>query len=159
MVTKNRLNERQETFCLNIVKGMTNGQAYKNAGFNIEKLDHASAAATRLLKNAHIRQRITELKQPVYDSIDCSLRERATIYSDMARLDIDWDKAGTDARLKAKTEALHRLNQMEHVYSDAPAQDNRTFNIILMEGNKRAENELRKLIGAVESVEVAHTEV
>lgn len=61
-------NIKHEKFVQNLVKGLTNGEAYLKAGYDAKNADVASAAATRLLKDVRITARLAELTQRVADS-------------------------------------------------------------------------------------------
>ena len=142
-----KLNQRQENYCLNIVQGMTQHEAYTKAGYKPGSNGNARANASELTAMPNIRQRIEELREPVVEAVVTSLKERLEIYSEMASLPVDYDKLSGDSKLKAKLESLHRLNQMERVYSDAPTQDQRTYNLILMSDSKEAETAIKRIMG------------
>jgi len=55
-------NARWEKFCQNLMVGMSNGEAYQGAGYNIKNIDGASVNANVLLKNTKIANRIAHLK-------------------------------------------------------------------------------------------------
>lgn len=60
-------NIKHEKFVQNLVKGLTNGEAYIKAGYDAKNNDVASAAATRLLKDVRISARLAELTEIVAD--------------------------------------------------------------------------------------------
>ena len=125
------LNNRQEAFALNLVKGMTQYEAYTNAGYSNGNKKTTAENACRLAKNDKIVARIQELRQPICDEAVTSLRERRQIYSKWSRLKINDKRLSEESKAKYKFEALNRENQMEHVYSDAPVQDRRSYTIVL----------------------------
>ena len=56
-----KLYEQQEKFCRNIVEGMSQAEAYRQAGYS-DNGNNAYACSSRLLKNAKIADRIRELR-------------------------------------------------------------------------------------------------
>jgi phage terminase small subunit len=60
-----KLNEQQERFCRAIVEGMNQTDAYKAAGYKCKDDAVAQAAASRLLSNVIIADRIVKLRQPI----------------------------------------------------------------------------------------------
>lgn len=60
-----KLNEQQERFCRAIVEGMNQTDAYKHAGYKCKDDAVAQAAASRLLSNVIIADRIVKLRQPI----------------------------------------------------------------------------------------------
>jgi len=59
------LNEQQERFCRAIVEGMNQTDAYKAAGYKCKDDAVAQAAASRLLSNVIIADRIVKLREPI----------------------------------------------------------------------------------------------
>jgi hypothetical protein len=59
MVTPVLNNQRRELFCQSLVQGLTQTQAYINAGFSAKS---AESAASRLAKNVKVKSRIVELQ-------------------------------------------------------------------------------------------------
>jgi phage terminase small subunit len=60
-----KLNEQQERFCRAIVEGMNQTDAYKAAGYKCKDDAVAQAAASRLLSNVIIADRIVKLREPI----------------------------------------------------------------------------------------------
>lgn len=58
------LNPRQQKFVCNLVSGMSQTQAYKEAGYNPRSDDAAKACATKLLTNAHVKSAYDSLIKP-----------------------------------------------------------------------------------------------
>ena len=55
------LSVKQEKFCLEYAKSGNQRQAYLLAGYNIKSDEAADAAASRLLKNVKVKERLAEL--------------------------------------------------------------------------------------------------
>lgn len=62
-------NPKHESFVRNIVKGMPQRDAYRAAGFNVKSDEAAVANASRLLANASVRARLTELQERVTERV------------------------------------------------------------------------------------------
>jgi phage terminase small subunit len=56
-------NQRQEEFARNIAKGMNGTEAYKAAGYSVASDAVAGAAASRLLANVKVQDRVAELQE------------------------------------------------------------------------------------------------
>lgn len=78
-----KLSELQEAFCQNIVKGMSQQDAYIEAGYKCDP-KHARTAASRLSTNVNISERIAELRRPAVESAEIDaewlLRESVDSY-------------------------------------------------------------------------------
>ncbi len=59
-----RLNPRQQNFVINLVKGMNQTEAYKNAGYNPSSDANARVMASKLLTNVNIKSAYDELCKP-----------------------------------------------------------------------------------------------
>jgi len=68
-------NERHERFCQAIAAGMSQTQAYIDAGFRCKSGKGAAQSASRLRRKPHILQRITELRR-IQDTSRVALQER-----------------------------------------------------------------------------------
>lgn len=64
------LTQKQENFCMNVVKGMSYSDAYRQA-YNVEKMKPATItnSAYKLLKNGDITARINELKGKIEEKL------------------------------------------------------------------------------------------
>ena len=58
-----KLSEQQEKFCRNIVEGMNQGDAYREAGYKCANDETAWACSSRLLGNAKVAKRIAALRK------------------------------------------------------------------------------------------------
>ena len=130
-----KLNQREELFAIGLCNpDIPQYKAYMDAGYSAPNTKIAMEKASRKAKQDKIQARVRQLREPVASETVVNLQERTKIYSEMAKLPIEYDKLGSDGKLKAKLESLHRLNQIEHVYSDAPTQDNRRYTLIVSPG-------------------------
>jgi hypothetical protein len=68
-------NERHERFCQAIAAGMSQTQAYIDAGFRCESGKGVAQSASRLRRKPHIGQRIAELRR-IQDMSRVALQER-----------------------------------------------------------------------------------
>lgn len=59
------LSEQQERFCQFIAEGMNQTDAYKAAGYKTANDGVAAANASRLIGNAKIQERLSEIRRPV----------------------------------------------------------------------------------------------
>lgn len=59
------LSEQQERFCRAIVKGLSQREAYLEAGYKPSNENATDAAASRLLSTVKIQARIAELREPI----------------------------------------------------------------------------------------------
>ena len=79
-----KLSEQQEKFCRNIVEGMNQGDAYREAGYKCASDDAAWANASRLISNDKVADRITELRQKAAEATEINaewlLRESVESY-------------------------------------------------------------------------------
>lgn len=55
------LNKKHELFVLGIARGLPQHQAYSEAGYSTKSMEVASAAATRLLKDVRVQERLAEI--------------------------------------------------------------------------------------------------
>ncbi|TPN41384.1 terminase small subunit [Mesorhizobium sp. B1-1-6] len=58
---KDRLNIRQERFCLGLAEGLSQSRAYKEAGYSA-RANAAEASASQLLRNPKVAARVDELR-------------------------------------------------------------------------------------------------
>lgn len=67
-----KLSTQQEKFCLNIIEGMNQGDAYKAAGYKCANDETAWACSSRLLSNAKVSKRIDELRKGAQERTELS---------------------------------------------------------------------------------------
>ncbi len=110
-----KLTQKQEGFCLNIVQGMPQRDAYINAGYSSnQKSSSIDENACVLAARIKIISRIEELRQPQANSTKMLVAEREERLSEIGREDIISAK-GTPLRGPNIT-AIRELNQMDGVY-------------------------------------------
>ncbi len=68
-----RWTQRQEKFCLLIIKGEPQYAAYEQAGYNVKSRAVADANASKLLKTPKIQKRMEELRSGMAKRSDISL--------------------------------------------------------------------------------------
>jgi phage terminase small subunit len=162
---KDALTQKQENFCLNIVSGMTQREAWVKAGYS-SKYDIAliDTHASVLASTDKVKKRIAELRDKAADSTIMSVIERKQRLSEIARgKTVDFiDKHGNinteaennaaiaeitveeslrDTRTKRiklhnPVQAMDLLNKMEHVYEDKTVINDIKI-LIVREGDKR----------------------
>ena len=149
MTTK--LTEKQKNFAINLINGMNQYQAYIQAGYSNGNKKTAIENACRLASNSNIKAMIEELRAPIYEESISTIRERQAIYTDWTRKKVDDKRLSEESKAKYKFEAMHRLNQIDKVYSDAPTNDNRTYNLVLIGNNEelkeQASRAMLKIMG------------
>ena len=116
------LTQRQENFCLNIVSGFSQRDAYIQAGYSTNQNHNTiDKHACDLSANAKVAGRIAELRKPAIDSAKMLVAEREERLSEIARANmIELKHAGTEYT------AIQELNKMDGSY--APARTDHTFN-------------------------------
>ena len=117
--TPQGLTNKQEEFCQNIISGMTQHDAYKNA-YDVKKMSNKAVdeEASKLIKNPKVAQRVDELKklatfiatqkisQELVWTREMSIKALANIYKD------------PNAPHSAKVSAVKEINAM-HGYNEA----------------------------------------
>ena len=69
-----KLSEQQEKFCRNVVEGMNQGDAYRDAGYKCSSDEAAWAHASRLIRNGKVADRIAELRDNATESTEVTLQ-------------------------------------------------------------------------------------
>ena len=83
---KDKLTQKQENFCLNILQGMSQREAYIKAGYSSKQsLVTIDRNACGLLKNNKVLTRLEELRQKTQNDKIASVTERKEILSEIAR--------------------------------------------------------------------------
>lgn len=72
-----KLSPKHRNFVANYLKGMTNADAYKEAGYKPKDVFSASAAANLLLKNIKIQEAVAAGEAKIRDDIDRLLLDNA----------------------------------------------------------------------------------
>lgn len=126
------LTAKQEKFVQNIIKGMSQREAYKNS-YDASKMTDKSIdeKASQLFKEVKIRSRYEELAKKLEDESIMSAKERMKWLSKVISGEIKekvpmivTDKEGNTktieqevpSKLKVKIEALDTLNKMDNSY-------------------------------------------
>lgn len=69
-----KLSEQQEKFCRNVVEGMNQGDAYREAGYKCTTDESTWAAASRLLGNVKVAEKIAELREGASERAEVTLQ-------------------------------------------------------------------------------------
>ena len=79
-----KLSTQQEKFCLNIIEGMNQTDAYKAAGYKCANDNVAAANAAALIRNPKIESKLAEMRENASESAEITLewliRESADLY-------------------------------------------------------------------------------
>lgn len=118
-----KLNQRQELFCQNMLKGKSATEAARLAGYSPKT---AQEQSSRLLSNVMICQRLAALQEAVATGNIANKIEREEKLTEVIRTKLP-DKVSAKERIMATSE----LNKMEGVYGadGAVIIDNRVLNI------------------------------
>lgn len=148
------LTPKQEKYVRNLVKGMSQREAYKNSYDAKKMLDKTiDNKASNLLKKGEIRARYDELMKKLEDKAIMSAKERMIFLSNVIAgkekekyiywKDSEECEREKEADLTTKIKALDTLNKMDNSY-----QQNININGSLNNPyTKLSEEELRKLAG------------
>lgn len=121
------LTPKREKFVQNLVKGMSQREAYKNS-FNAKNMKDATIdkKASELFKKEEIRGRYDELVKRLEDTTIMDAKERMKWLSKVIKGDVKekytyWDNGEQydgekEADLTTKIKALDTLNKMEGIY-------------------------------------------
>lgn len=133
---KDKLNIKQEKFVQNIVSGMSQRQAYKQA-FQVEYDENAiDSNASTLFKQAKIQQRYKELIEELKEASIMTAKQRMIWLSDIVN-DKQLDTSNEEhkpADLNTKMKAIDILNKMSGEYItklEADVNTDMTINIEL----------------------------
>ena len=139
------LTQKQENFCQNILKGMTQYDAFVNA-YNTENMQRSTIdeSACRLAAECKISARVKELRSLVTSKNVATPIQRKEILSEIAHSS---HKEPVTAR--ERTQAIDTLNKMDKLYSEGMIQDNRSVTIIVSseKAKELTENVSRRLLG------------
>ena len=103
------MNSQHRKFCEGIVAGKSNQQAYMDAGYESTGAV-ASAAATRLLKNVKIKERIEAMMDKTESSTIKTVKERKEMLSRIM------DNAEASDKLMDAIRASAELSKMDGAY-------------------------------------------
>lgn len=141
---KEKLNVKQEKFVQNIISGMSQRQAYKDA-FKVDYDENAiDSNASTLFKQAKIQQRYKELIEELKEATIMTAKERMIWLSEVVQgiqkekeavfTDGDVVIKDVEANLNTKIKALDTLNKMSGEYItkvEADVNSDMTINIEL----------------------------
>ena len=82
---KDKLTQKQENFCLNILQGMSQREAYIQSYKPNYAITTIDANASRLASNEKVLKRLTELREKAQNNKIASVIERKEILSEIAR--------------------------------------------------------------------------
>ncbi len=110
------LTQKQETFCLNLFKGMSQREAWIQAGYS-SKYSPAviDVNACRMANTNKIKLRLGELNQKTEDKSVATVLERKQKLTEIIR-----DDYKSPITAKEKVTATTELNKMEKVYTETP---------------------------------------
>ena len=122
------LTQKQETFCLNLFKGMSQREAYLHAGYSSnQSSDTIDRHACVLANSDKVVARREELDKKAEDKSVATVLERKQKLTEIIRDDY---KAPITA--KEKVTATTELNKMERIYE--PSGNIRDINIVFVIG-------------------------
>ena len=115
-------NVRQEKFCRNFCKSGNQTEAYKAAGYKVKSDAAASSAASRLLSNVKVQQRIAELnveivklsEQKEHDAI-AQAEEQQRFFTTILRGEIS-ECNGKPIPINVRLKATELLGKMQGLY-------------------------------------------
>jgi len=83
---RQKLTQKQEQFALNIFQGMTQREAWKQAGYSVNyPIAHIDRDASLLASSPKISQRLAELREEVKSAAIMNVQERMEALSEIAR--------------------------------------------------------------------------
>ena len=124
------LTQKQENFTLNLFKGMTQRDAWINAGYSSKySLTLVDIHACQLANKGKIKVRLAELRQEVTDAAIATVEERQQRLTEFVREDVISPKTGGLVRT-GNIMSIDLLNKMDKIYSDTTINiDNRKIEI------------------------------
>ena len=118
----NKLNQRQELFCINYVSGMTAKSAAIKAGYSSTNTD-------KLLKTTSIIERLAILRAPAIVRANSTREAKLEILENI----YTHEPLPEDITARDRIRAVAEHNRMEKVYSEpVGTTDNRQYNLIVM---------------------------
>ena len=142
---------KQESFVQNIIKGMSQREAYKNS-YDARNMKDTTIdkKASELFQKGEIRGRYNELVKKLEDSTIMSAKERMKWLSDVVNGKVthtSYDSNGNaydnEAYISDKLKAIDILNKMDNTYQ----QNINIKGVLENPYTKLSEEELRKLAG------------
>lgn len=139
-----KLTQKQETFTQNLFKGLTQREAWIQAGYSSNyALSLVDSHACRLANRDKIKARYAELTQKAEDASIAIVKERKQRLTVFVRED-NYSKFGINRQ--GNIQAIAELNKMEKIYAEGNTVnvDNRTVNIYT--NSEKAKELTEKLI-------------
>lgn len=139
---KNKLTPKQERFALNLFKGLSQRQAYIQAGYSKNGNDNTTDILAHELANSpKISQRLKEWTELAAREAKMPLNRRFKRLAQVADMLIEKPVSAREVVM-----AIAETNRMDHIYDEKPQfQDNRVYNILVQGDEQRDRfNELLK---------------
>ena len=147
------LSMKQEKFCLEYAKSGNQRQAYLLAGYNIKSDEAADAAASRLLKNVKVKERLAELyeeaknasiadivemQQTLTKIIRKQLTEEVIVVESVGDYMSEARKMDKDPSIKDIINAINTLGKIQGAFIDKVQQEvDMDLNIVVDYGDKQ----------------------
>ena len=147
------LSVKQEKFCLEYAKSGNQRQAYLLAGYNIKSDEAADAAASRLLKNVKVKERLAELyeeaknasiadivemQQTLTKIIRKQLTEEVIVVESVGDYMSEARKMDKDPSIKDIINAINTLGKIQGAFIDKVQQEvDMDLNIVVDYGDKQ----------------------
>lgn len=116
----NGISPKQEAFCMAYAESGNAKQAYMQAGYKVNSENAAAAAATRLLKNVNIKNRLQEIHKQIASDAIMGPKEMQERLTKIARqeatesvLTQDGGEVQRKADFKAALKAMELLGKMQ----------------------------------------------
>lgn len=137
------LTPKQENYVQLLHKGLTQHQAYIDAGYNTEHQTNETLDnnASRLAKNVGVKARLVELQSQSRDDTIASVKERKEILTKIIRHE------HTEVTPRDSILATAEVNKMEKVYETRPVIESKTLviNVIDSRTEKMVGNLIQRL--------------
>lgn len=132
------LSVKQEKFCLEYAKSGNQRQAYLLAGYNIKSDEAADAAASRLLKNVKVKERLAELAEEIKNAsiadvvemqqtltkiIRQQMTEEVIVVESVGDFMSEARKMDKEPSIKDIINAINTLGKMQGVFIDKVQQE------------------------------------
>jgi phage terminase small subunit len=134
------LTVKQEKFCQEYAKCGNATEAYTNAGYSFEKKSTAEVNGCRLLKNAKIKNRLSELAQESKIDSIADIQEMQEVLSKIIRREMcdigvnsDGEKVQKPAAIKDIINAIEKLGKMQGAFVERIEADVNTETTITIE--------------------------
>lgn len=131
---KNKLTPKQERFALNLFKGLSQRQAYIQAGYSSNGADNTlDQHAYELASRDGILARLQELTNQASGSAIMPINRRFKRLAELADMPVEKEVSAREVVM-----AIAETNRMTHIYDEKPQyQDNRTYNILVQGDEQR----------------------